>query len=76
MAKVIGIDLGMMLLQTENARTGLIWRLMDRSPFTKRGLAAAGFHAAPLPDAVAVAAKPKRRTTPLKPMHLKPQRVQ
>jgi hypothetical protein len=41
---VIGIDLGMMLLATENAQTGLIWRLVDRSPFAKRGLAAAGFH--------------------------------
>jgi hypothetical protein len=44
---VIGIDLGMMLLATENARSGLIWRLVGRSPFAKRGLAAAGFHPAP-----------------------------
>jgi hypothetical protein len=43
---VLGIDLGMMLLMTENARSGLIWRLMARSAFTRRGLTAAGFHPA------------------------------
>ena len=41
---VIGIDLGMMLLLTENAHSGLIWRLMKHSAFAQRGLAAAGFH--------------------------------
>lgn len=41
---VIGIDLGMMLLLTENARTGLIWRLMKHNAFARRGLAAAAFH--------------------------------
>ena len=41
---VIGIDLGMMLLAIENARTGLIWRLTDRDPMMNRGLATAGFH--------------------------------
>jgi hypothetical protein len=41
---VIGIDLGMMLLATENARSGLIWRLMKNSGFVQRGLTAAGFH--------------------------------
>jgi hypothetical protein len=40
---VIGIDLGMMLLLAENHRSGLIWRLMQRSPFAQRGLTAAGF---------------------------------
>ena len=49
---VIGIDLGMMLLMTENARSGLIWRLMKRSSFTQQGLSAAGFHTVPLPDSV------------------------
>jgi hypothetical protein len=48
---VIGIDLGMMLLMTENARTGLIWRLMERSPTARRGLAAAGFHRTPVDPA-------------------------
>ncbi|MBV9850753.1 MAG: hypothetical protein JO250_13855 [Armatimonadetes bacterium] len=43
---VIGIDLGMMLLALENARSGLVWRLMRRVPGVKRGLAAAGFHRA------------------------------
>lgn len=41
---VIGIDLGMLLLATENARTGLIWRLLRSDPVMERGLAAAGFH--------------------------------
>jgi len=41
---VIGIDLGMMLLMTENARSGLIWRLMKHSGIVQRGLTAAGFH--------------------------------
>lgn len=58
---VIGIDLGMMLLQIENARSGLIWRLMGRSPFTKRGLAAAGFHRAPSPDNIDSDSRDSRR---------------
>ena len=47
---VIGIDLGIMLLATENARTGLVWRLLRVDPNMlrranpERGLAAAGFH--------------------------------
>ena len=47
---VIGIDLGMMLLLTENARSGLIWRLIKRSSFARRGLEAAGFHQRPSPE--------------------------
>jgi hypothetical protein len=43
---VIGIDLGMMLLMTENARSGFIWRLAGHSSYARRGLAAAGFHRA------------------------------
>lgn len=43
-ADVIGIDLGMMLLAVENARTGLIWRLLRVDPVMQKGLAAAGFH--------------------------------
>jgi hypothetical protein len=49
---VIGIDLGMMLLLAENHRSGLIWRLMQRSPFAQRGLTAAGFHAVAAPDSI------------------------
>ncbi|HLJ53851.1 MAG TPA: glucoamylase family protein [Chthonomonadaceae bacterium] len=41
---VIGIDLGMLLLNVENSRTGLVWRLVRRSPIARRGIAAAGFH--------------------------------
>lgn len=43
---VIGIDLGMMLLATENARTGLVWRILRDDPVIKRGRAAAGLHRA------------------------------
>jgi hypothetical protein len=43
---VIGIDLGMMLLLTENTRSGLVWRLVGRSRVARRGLEAAGFHPA------------------------------
>lgn len=44
---VVGIDLGMMLLATENARTGLVWRLLRGDPVIEKGLTAAGFHPAP-----------------------------
>ena len=39
---VIGIDLGMALLAVENARTGLIWRLMETHPVTVRAFQTAG----------------------------------
>lgn len=42
---VVGIDLGMMLLTTENARSGLVWRLLRADPVIQRGLSAAGFSA-------------------------------
>ena len=41
-ADVIGIDLGMMLLATENARTGLVWRILQADMVLVRGRAAAG----------------------------------
>ena len=41
---VLGLDLGMMLLAIENARSGLIWKLMQGHPVAQRGLKAAGFH--------------------------------
>lgn len=40
---VIGIDLGMMLLAIENARTGMVWRLLRPDPVIAQGLHAAGF---------------------------------
>jgi len=40
---VLGIDLGMMLLAIENARSGLIWKLMKGHPAAQKGLRAAGF---------------------------------
>ena len=47
---VIGIDLGMALLAIENHRTGLIWRLLDSLPATKRALEAAGLHSTTEPS--------------------------
>lgn len=40
---VIGIDLGMMLLAIENARTGRVWNLLRPDPVLARGLHKAGF---------------------------------
>jgi len=40
---VIGIDLGMMLLNVENARTGLVHKLTNADPVVKRGFARIGF---------------------------------
>lgn len=53
---VIGIDLGMMMLAVENARTGLVWRLLRADPIIKKGLAAAGFRPTATPK--------KERTSP------------
>jgi hypothetical protein len=39
----LGIDSGPILLMTENYRTNLIWNLMMRNPFIRRGLLRAGF---------------------------------
>lgn len=40
---VIGLDVGITLVQAENARTGLVWALFMRAPEVQRGLARAGF---------------------------------
>ena len=40
---VIGIDLGIMLLMAENARTGAVWEAVMSTAEAKRGMAAAGF---------------------------------
>ncbi|WP_172830271.1 glucoamylase family protein [Opitutus sp. GAS368] len=42
-ADVLGIDLGISVLQAENLRTGLVWRLFMQSPEAKLSLAKAGF---------------------------------
>ncbi|HKO16569.1 MAG TPA: glucoamylase family protein [Gemmatimonadaceae bacterium] len=39
----LGIDQGPILIMTENYRTGLIWSLLRRSPYIRRGLERAGF---------------------------------
>ena len=41
---VIGIDLGMMMLQIENWKDGLPNRLSWKNPIIRRGFARAGFH--------------------------------
>jgi hypothetical protein len=56
---VIGIDLGMALVAIEDARSGLVWRLMQRSPIVRRGLRAAGFHRTKEPSP-----RPVRRLNP------------
>jgi len=43
---VIGIDLGIMLLMAENARTGAIWRACATDPDLQRGVVSAGLRAA------------------------------
>lgn len=40
---VIGLDVGITLVQAENARTGLIWKLFNQAPEIQRALARAGF---------------------------------
>jgi hypothetical protein len=38
-----GLDQGLLVLQLENARTGLLWKLLRGSPHLRRGLKKAGF---------------------------------
>ncbi len=45
----LGIDEGPILAMIENARTGLVWRYMRRSPYIVRGLQRAGFTGGWLP---------------------------
>ena len=39
----LGIDQGPILLMIENYRSGLVWRVMRRNPYIRRGLERAGF---------------------------------
>ena len=39
----LGIDQGPILIMAENARTGLVWETLKRSPYLVRGLQRAGF---------------------------------
>jgi hypothetical protein len=39
----IGIDQGLILAMVENYRSGLVWRVMRRNPYLRRGLERAGF---------------------------------
>jgi hypothetical protein len=39
----LGIDQGLTIAMIENFRSGLIWRVMRRSPYIRRGLERAGF---------------------------------
>lgn len=49
---VIGIDLGIMMLMAENARTGAVWKAFMSTPEAQRGMAAAGFRRKPEPGAL------------------------
>ncbi|MBL9202174.1 MAG: hypothetical protein JNL39_16810 [Opitutaceae bacterium] len=40
---VIGIDVGISLLMAENARTGLVWKMVSRAPEARRAFDRAGF---------------------------------
>jgi hypothetical protein len=42
---VIGIDVGIMLLMAENARTGFVWETFMKNEVARNGMARAGFHA-------------------------------
>ena len=39
----LGIDQGPIFAMIENYRSGLIWRVMRRNPYLRRGLEQAGF---------------------------------
>lgn len=40
---VIGIDIGIIMLMAENARSGFVWETFMKNPEARRGMAAAGF---------------------------------
>ena len=40
---VIGIDVGIMMVQAENLRTGFVWNTFMRAPEVQRGMWMAGF---------------------------------
>ena len=40
----LGIDLGIMLLMTENLRTGSVWKTIMSTPEAVRGFKSAGFY--------------------------------
>ena len=39
----LGIDQGPIVAMIENYRSGLVWRVMRRNPYVRRGLERAGF---------------------------------
>ncbi|MBI4358601.1 MAG: hypothetical protein HY584_04810 [Candidatus Omnitrophica bacterium] len=47
--KAFAINQGPMILMVENNRSGLIWKVMNRSPVIQRGLQRAGFRRGTLP---------------------------
>jgi len=44
---VIGIDVGIMMVQAENLRTGFVWETFMRAPEVQKGMRLAGFRALP-----------------------------
>ncbi|MBI2498382.1 MAG: hypothetical protein HYV75_10885 [Opitutae bacterium] len=61
---VIGIDVGISVMQAENARTGLIWRLFMQSPEARLSFAKAGFlsHARDLDETQRSAVRARARS--------------
>jgi hypothetical protein len=47
---VIGIDVGIMMVQAENLRTGFVWETFMRAPEVQRGMRLAGFRSTAQPD--------------------------
>jgi hypothetical protein len=60
---VIGIDVGITIVMTENLRSGLVWRCFMRAPEVQRGMQVAGFHREPTRDVRVVAVKDPTRWT-------------
>ena len=54
---VIGIDVGIILVMAENARTGFVWEQFMKNDVAKNGMLRAGFHAAP-PNETPITAQP------------------
>jgi hypothetical protein len=50
---VIGIDVGIILLMAENARTGFVWQQFMKNEVARNGMARAGFHAVTPAEAAA-----------------------
>jgi hypothetical protein len=66
---VIGIDVGIMLLMAENARSGFVWEQFMKNEAARNGMARAGFHAVSPAEAVAPPKLPVPNGYPIFVMH-------